>query len=442
MLTIDQMLNKAALPDQAQNDFDCFVKDHKITINQNTECLNFFKIFGNSNFLTRFAFNHPEIYNSYQKSDYQKSEKSFDQIKIEISNCTQDATDRIVALKKYKYQEFYRLTIKELLGHDQIQIYRELSHLAKATLETVMLFHFDSLLKKYNLNKEQTGDFTIMLMGKLGGNELNYSSDIDLIGIYENENRFKNITSHELFIKLFSLLSQSLSKTDQHGFLYRVDWDLRPEGKAGTLANSFQSMEYYYQTFGEEWERQAFIKAKPLRPQTKLAKQLNDFFTPFVYRKNFDEKTIKNIWDMKSKIVDALNQKNTDGIHIKLDEGGIRDIEFFAQGFQLLYGGKQPKLRSPNTLTTLNEIQAANLVKPQKIQALCQSYLFLRRLESCIQMEEEQQSHTINDNPEHKFKLARRMGIISPKAEAVAALDEKLYNIRHAVKTIFAQFYK
>lgn len=346
------------------------------------------------------------------------------------------------ALKKYKYQEFVRLTIKELLGFDQNMIYRELSHLALAIVKRVGKELQQQLLKEQNLTNKDIGEFTIFTMGKLGGLELNYSSDIDLIGIHAQDKPLKDSNTHEFYAKFFIKLGQILSQTDQHGFLFRVDWDLRPEGKSGTMTNSLVSCETYYTTFGAEWERQAFIKAAPLYPEQHLDQQLVKMLTPFVYRKTFDEKTIQNIWNMKANIVKAWQQKQSSALNIKLDAGGIRDIEFFAQGFQLLYGGKTPALRSRNTVATLQELAKQKLISPTESQILIDSYLFLRRLESCIQMQDEQQSHTVKNDTQHKLELARRLGLSGENDQVVEKLEQKIKDVGTQVKSLFEKVYQ
>jgi len=343
-----------ANPDEANHFFDEFNKALKETISPNDEKNNFLKIFGNSRFLSQFIINNPDVYQGYQKSPYQKKEKPFEVFQNEVAKLKDDT---LVPLKKYKYQEYVRITIKELMGWDQTIVYKELSSLALAIVQKLTKNICGELMDSYKIKKDKLGDFAILAMGKLGGLELNYSSDIDLIGLYDKDQDYQTISSHELFVKLYTKLGQLLGDTDQNGFLFRTDWDLRPEGKSGTLANSITAMEHYYELFGMEWERQAYIKARVLYQKNKLGDQTVAMLTPFVYRKALDEKTIKNIWDMKAKIIQELQKKPLNGINIKLDEGGIRDIEFFIQGFQLLYGGKIEDLRDQNTISTLKKLK-------------------------------------------------------------------------------------
>ncbi|MBF0106149.1 MAG: hypothetical protein HQM16_12580 [Deltaproteobacteria bacterium] len=442
METIDHLIKFAAIPLEAENALEQFLRDQKITPSAITgPAVDFIRVFGNARFLTRFIFNHPDVFLDYCTSAYTHAEKGPAVFEQEAGLCCQTNGDFVPALKRYKYQELLRITIKELLGLDQRMIYRELAHLARAVIKRVANDLFGNLLTRYDITDAAVGQYMFIAMGKLGGLELNYSSDIDLIGIYDQEINLDTVSTHEFFVKLFTQLGQKLSAVDKDGFLYRTDWDLRPEGKAGTMANSIGSIETYYMAFGAEWERQAFIKASPVWETGDLSRQVMSLLTPFVYRSTFDEKTVKNIWDMKSKIVSELHQKESGGINIKLDEGGIRDIEFFVQGFQLLYGGRIKDLRVQNTLDAILKIRGHGLISQQRADVLTKSYLFLRRLESMLQMEEEQQTHTVKTAREHKLKLARRMGITASGDAACSMLDEELSNVRNTVRTVFREVY-
>lgn len=404
---------------------------------------NALRIFGNSQFLGMHLIRHPEVFTQHLKSSFQTKEKSKSDFEQEIAKLNLPQTDinqTLAQLKYYKYQEFFRLTIKELSNQNQEEVYRELSHLAITITKTVCEILFQNILTHYKLSKEAVGDYAILSMGKLGGLELNYSSDIDLIGFYAEDKDHGPITNHELFCKFFAKLGKLLSEKDAEGFLYRVDWDLRPEGKAGTLANSLSAMEHYYETFGEEWERQAFIKANVLLETNGLAQRFLKFLTPFVYRKSFDIKTIANIRNIKMRMMSEMNLKHHPGMDLKKSKGGIRDIEFLVQGHQLLYGGKYKKIRLHGTLPTLKAMQEANLFTKEEIKILTEGYLFLRRLESCLQMDQEQQTHLLKPDLEFRFKAAKRMGITSH--DPVNELNKKLNQYQKQIAELFDEFYK
>jgi len=435
----------SASPQEAENFYLSFQESYQNKIGKPLACNkdneNLIKIFGNSRFLCNFLINNPDASNVYTQSKYKYQEKDLQSHLADLQSCLKTRGNSLDTLKYYKYQEYLRLTIKELMGVNQMENYSEFSSLAYVITQTLVEKHLSELLNQYDLKKDDVSDFSLIAMGKLGGNALNYSSDIDLIGFYEHDGEHKNITNHEFYTKLFERLTKDLQALDQNGFLFRVDWDLRPEGKSGTLANSLRAMEEYYETFGEEWERQAFIKARVMYQTDSVGDRFLKIMKPFVYRKLFDEKTVKNIWEMKKRIHHDLKSKPRKGINIKLDEGGIRDIEFFIQGFQLLHGGQHKELQNQSTLKSLHELEKLKLIKEGQADVLKKSYLFLRKLESCIQMDDERQSHVYPNNPEDEEKIARRMAYTNENNSAVEFLREDLENIRENVKDIFTKTY-
>lgn len=437
------LLENSACPQEATESFDAFSKLLKIqTFSKSHE--NFIHLFGNSRFLTRYFFRFPESFQNYDQSPYQDKEKTFSVLQKEISELekrSQDFENLVTHLTHYKYREYLRLTIKELRLDDQKELFREMSHLALCLGQSLLKKIIQEIFKKYKLHPQNVGDFAIVSMGKLGGQELNYSSDIDLIGLYAEEKNHKTITNHELFTKIFTKLTQTLSKQGEIGFLYRVDWDLRPEGKTGTLANSMSAMENYYQTFGEDWERQAFIKADIYCEAESLGKEFLKFIEPFIYRKYFDRQMLEKIWDIKSRILKEKLNCNTANNNIKLGKGGIRDAEFLIQGLQLVYGGKNPALRRNHTLSALKKLVEFKIVTEQDFSDLQEGYLFLRRVETALQMEEERQTHTIKNSPEEVLKIARRIGFCKSKQEAIDQFQEKLLKTQTRIYKIFERFY-
>jgi glutamate-ammonia-ligase adenylyltransferase len=461
MSLVDSLFLLSANPDEAHSLYSDFLKSfreqthHDFTINEKNQAI--LSLFGNSTFLAQYLVQNPQAAEAYALSNYRQEEKPLTVFVKELGKkfssdghggpslprgeplCSSDNYLKI--LKTYKYQEYIRLTIKELEKRDGQKTYREFSHLASVILNVVLNHVIAEHFAKMGVSLKQVGGFALIAMGKLGGHELNYSSDVDLIGIYEEDESWGDLTRHEIFERVFSHFGKECQTRNQDRFLYRVDWDLRPEGKTGALANSLYALEQYYESFGQEWERQAFIKANIVGETGKTGERFLKFITPFVYRKSFDERSIKHIWEMKSRIVAELKQKSPSGINIKLDHGGIRDIEFFVQGFQLLHGGKTPALRHENTVSALLELGHAGIVPPTKIRLLIESYKYLRRLESCLQMDNEDQTHWLSQDNKAKFKVARRMGYQEESETAMSMMDEELAKIRAAVREIFAQYY-
>ncbi len=442
MSFIKEILDISADPDQAHNDFHNFARLCPEAAKDTPATRDSLRLFGNVNFITRFLMQNHGVWPSLVDSAYLDAPKPFEVFATEITSRTAKVGDSlpllVSQLKNYKYTELTRLSVKELRGLNGGDVYAELSSLCRSIVGCLTTFLFNHFSKKFPAVHNEPRNFALIALGKLGGNELNYSSDIDLIGFYDEDRNHSELSHHEFFEKFFAELGVILSSVDQLGFLYRVDWDLRPEGRAGTLANSQAAMEDYYENFGLSWERQAFIRASTLFETESLARDLIKTLTPFVYRKSFDEKTAQEIWDMKSRIVASVRGKNHDAINIKLDEGGIRTIEFFVQGFQLLYGGKISALRTGNTLVALAALVKEKLVEPGDAELITKSYLFLRRLESALQMDDEQQTHLYKNDAKFKTKIAARLGFT---ASGVAELDEQLHNTRTWVQNLFEKVY-
>jgi glutamate-ammonia-ligase adenylyltransferase len=436
--------SRSANPAEAEHGFTAFSRAPGAPSASHVDA-DFLRLFGNSRFLCERLARDPGLYAGWFADPFRHAEKPAAVFHAEARAAalgSDDPDTTAARLKAYKYREYVRLTIRELALENQSEIYREFSHLAYAISSVTAETAFADTCVKYGTTPDEAGDFAIVAMGKLGGRELNYSSDIDVIGLYDGNGAAGSATRHEVFAKTFTKFGKLLQDGDGNGFLYRVDWDLRPEGKTGTLANSLDAMETYYETFGEEWERQAFIKASVLHERADVGRRFLAMMTPFTYRKYLDGKTIVRIRDMKSRIIGELKMKRIDGVNIKLAHGGIRDVEFVVQGLQLLHGGKIPELRVPGTLPALETLASHGLVPADEAKDLKEGYLFLRRLESALQMDDERQTHVLKDDPTEILKAARRLGFTQPADEAVTTFSEQLQRTRDAVYGIFKKFYE
>lgn len=278
----------------------------------------------------------------------------------------------------------------------------------------------------------------ILGMGKLGGFELNFSSDIDLIFAYP-ENGFTQDGRRELDnAQFFTRLGQKLIKVlDQHtidGFVYRVDMRLRPFGESGPLVMSFAALEDYYQEQGRDWERYAMIKARVLGAEKKeYCQVLRQMLRPFVYRRYIDFSVIQSLRNMKSMISREVRRRGMID-NIKLGAGGIREIEFITQVFQLIRGGREPDLQSNSLLTVLKAITTLELLTEKETAQLAESYLFLRRLENLLQSIGDQQTQTLPDNEEDKARLTFAMGY-----DNWETLYQEISHKMQAVSVIFTQ---
>ncbi|HEX7387829.1 MAG TPA: bifunctional [glutamate--ammonia ligase]-adenylyl-L-tyrosine phosphorylase/[glutamate--ammonia-ligase] adenylyltransferase [Castellaniella sp.] len=275
-------------------------------------------------------------------------------------------------------------------------------------------------------------DLLILGMGKLGGRELNVSSDIDLIVLYDEEGETdgrRRISHHEFYGKVCRLMTTLLSELDANGYVFRTDLRLRPDGDSGPLAWSLAALENYLVAQGREWERYAWLKARlincPLFDDITFeaqARELEALRAPFVYRKYFDfdalaslrglRERIRTDWQRRARARSGVDTRQ----NIKLGEGGIREIEFVVQLNQLIRGGRQPSLQQRNLLSALHRQRRAKILESKQADALEAAYVFLRRVEHRLQYREDEQTHLLPNTPEDTEALAQTMGFTSAAA--------------------------
>ncbi|WP_239027569.1 bifunctional [glutamate--ammonia ligase]-adenylyl-L-tyrosine phosphorylase/[glutamate--ammonia-ligase] adenylyltransferase [Geomonas diazotrophica] len=361
-------------------------------------------------------------------------------------------------LRRFKYAEMLRIAARDLNGLATLEeVTGELSSLAAATLQLAYEAAFAQLVQEHGTPMEDSPDgripaeFTIIGMGKFGGRELNFSSDIDLIyfyssdkgecaGIPDGRGGFKGkLSLHTFFVKLAEMVSRAISQVTEDGFVFRVDMGLRPDGKAGDLASSMRSAEVYYEAWGQSWERAAMMKARPVAGSIELGERILTALTPFIYRRYLDYNLIEDMMAMKKKI-DASLARNQEGeVNIKLGRGGIREIEFFIQALQLVYAGKNPHLRERNSLRALQTLYQARIIKEADCTALSDAYRFLRTVEHRIQVVQERQTHALPRKDEELRALARRCGYL--RKDGMDRFRETLEGHRRAVSAIYGDLF-
>ena len=430
---IRQILDWSGEPELALHDFNEFMERYQQSSGHefDLEPVNakrLLSIFGNSHFLTHFLLQYPLQADEIVESSCIETDKKIGDYEEDLRQLFPDLyktplTEFGKKIRLYKYQEFLRMTVKDLSQAASMEsLLGEISDLAIAITQKCYQYFYHSLLNQYKISPKDksTSTFSIIAQGKLGGRELNYSSDIDIQFIYEMDSESllgSELSPHEFFVKLSEKLLRFMSDRTEDGFLYRVDMNLRPEGRNGPLANSLLGIEQYYESFGEEWERQALIKALPIAGDLNTGKQFLQLISPFVWRKSLDLKSIEKLKEMKNKVHDSLKKSPIKGFNVKLGEGGIREIEYFVQILQLLYGGKFSELRLQPTLDALHILEKLGLAPAREASQLKDVYLFLRKVEHRLQCVNESQTHTISPHPNDQKMLARRMGYFEEDVE-------------------------
>jgi [glutamine synthetase] adenylyltransferase / [glutamine synthetase]-adenylyl-L-tyrosine phosphorylase len=347
------------------------------------------------------------------------------------------ASDNFAALRFWKGREMTRVALRELAGVAPLEeTTGELSQIAEVCIRRVFEHWDGELRQRYGSPK---ADFAILALGKLGGGELNHSSDVDLLFVYSEEGQLApQISYHEFFNRLGNKILQTFSTPDPAGSLFRVDLRLRPEGSAGPLARSLESMENYYAGFGETWERIALIKARGIAGGRELAYDFLRLHQPFIYPKSATPDLLEEVANIKHRIErDVVGTEKLDR-DVKLGRGGIREIEFIVQMLQLIHGARHPFLQEANMLKALYALRELNLLPREEVLALDNAYRFLRRVEHRVQIEAEQQTHTVPDEPEALHRLARSLRF-SSATEFIAALQNRMGSVRPIFKRIISE---
>jgi glutamate-ammonia-ligase adenylyltransferase len=346
------------------------------------------------------------------------------------------SSDNFRALRFWKGKEMLRIALREVAAVAPLEeTTLELSLLAEICLREVYQHWKAELGSRRGMPETE---FAILGLGKLGGRELNHSSDIDVIFLYGEEGQVSpNLTYHEWFNLLGSKIVETFAAPSPAGALFRIDLRLRPEGITGPLARSSESMENYYAGFGETWERLALIKARGVCGSRELAYEFLRQHQPFIYPKSPTPDLLDEIAAIKRRIErDIVGYENI-GRDVKLGAGGIREIEFVVQALQLLHGARHAFLQETSTLKALPVLAELELIPHQEARALEAAYRFLRRVEHRLQIEAERQIHTIPEESESLDRLARSLGFISRK-DFTSALREHMQEVRSIFRRVIS----
>ncbi len=322
-----------------------------------------------------------------------------------------------IALRQFRRREMVRIAWRDLAGWATLdETLAELSALARASIEVALERLYEWHSRDFGTPiGSQSGEpqqMVVLGMGKLGAAELNFSSDIDLIFAYPEDGETqggRSRTNQEFFIRLGQRLINALNQQTGEGFVFRVDMRLRPFGDAGPLVASFSAIEAYYQTHGREWERYALIKADVVAGERQAGARLLDALRPFIYRRYLDYGAFESLREMKALISQQVARKGMKD-NIKLGAGGIREVEFIGQAFQLIRGGREPALQVRGIRQVLRYLGEHDYLPAYVAEALDGAYLFLRRAENRIQALADQQSHDLPVDELDRQRIALAMG--------------------------------
>ncbi|MCK9425385.1 MAG: hypothetical protein M0Q21_05005 [Ignavibacteriaceae bacterium] len=376
----------------------------------------FLRIASFSNYLTDIVVRNPEYLYwalSSESLDSNLNEKKFAGEIAKTVALFNSFTGKVNAIKAIKRKYMLRIGLRDNLGFASVlETTNDLSILAKTLSALLFSICYDEVKAKYQvevINRK----YCIIALGKLGGNELNYSSDIDLMIFYDKNVPLKNGKEyHELLTQAIQLFVEQASQATDKGFLFRVDFRLRPDGKNSPLARTLTDTLRYYESRGEDWERQMLLKASYLGGDEKLYVKFADYISNFIFPKNFSFSPIEQIKKLRKNILYKIKSEQ----NIKLSRGGIRDIEFPLQALQLLNGGKHPSLQTGNSLIAISELTKCELLEKKEAEFLSRAYIFFRRIEHFLQLMNDAQTHTIPESGEILDKLSAFLEFKDKKA--------------------------
>jgi len=431
------------------------------------QCKALAALFSGSPISAQRLLTHPEWLEAFMDVEMLRHPRKAQGLRLEVAGlleptlASQDYQEALRRLRLFQQRELVRIAMRDLAGFgDVMEIVRELSDLADACLAAVARVCHQQLSARMGQpyfqdasRRWQPATFCVLGLGKLGGQELNYSSDVDVMFVYSDEGAVfktpprhgetgaRNPGNHQFFTRLAEMFVAEVGRTTPEGQLYRIDLRLRPEGKAGPLARSLESYENYYAQWGQTWERMMLIKARCVAGDEALAHEFIETVQSFRYPRYVSPRLFDEVAAVKERIENEVVREGELSRNVKLGRGGIREIEFIAQAFQVLHGGRLPFLQDHQTLPALQKLVRYNLMEREDAVALADVYQFLRKVEHRLQMENHQQTHTIPDEPEALTRLAKLMGcrtrdeferLLSKNTSRVRAIYERLLKTEKA----------
>lgn len=408
------------------------------------------KVWSISDYVSESCIRYPKLLDDLQQSGDLKRTYANDTYAGRLATRLDpdSSKDLMTVLRSFRRREMVRIIWRDLTRTTNFETtVLDLSNLADACIESALAILYRESCQDYGVPfdrlMKKPQQLMVLALGKLGAMELNLSSDIDLVFLYGEQGTVKNsdrsrkeMSNQEFFLRLARKLINTLSEKRQDGFVFRVDMRLRPYGDSGALVLARSAMEHYYEKDGRDWERYAFIKARSVAGDLQQARSFLNWLNPFVYRKYLDYGAIESLREMK-KLINIEAEKKELENDIKLGSGGIREIEFIAQSFQLIWGARDGRLQERQLLKVLQLLQERGDLASDIVSGLTSAYLFLRNSEHVIQAESDRQTQILPASALSRSRLASAMGFES-WLEYLTSLDQH----REFVAACFQQIIK
>ena len=364
-----------------------------------------------------------------------RTKRAIERELIQTLKVLENEQQQLDYLRFFKRREMLHLGVRDLLRLCSVeQTLTTLSVVAEALISAAYWICASALRREYGMPRDVFTDFTILAMGKLGGGELNFSSDVDLTFIYGSDRQTAgSVEAFDYFRRLCQKITSALNDLTAEGYVYRVDLRLRPEGHGSKIVNSLEDYKRYFQSRLRTWERLALLKAWPVAGSRELGRLFLNAAAEYIYEVPFESKALEDVRHMKRQIDQEMLRRDQQERNVKLGTGGIREIELITQSLQVRFGARFPDIRERNTMAALGALRTHSIISSEERDALCKAYLFLRDVENKLQMVNDAQTHSLPRTFEELNACARLLGY--PGAEPF--LREYQYHTGY-VSRIFA----
>jgi len=403
------------------------------------------ELFGGSQFLANTFIRHPELLDLLVRADVVRVHRSADELSAELDRLLgrqPDFEDALDVLRRFRNQEFLRIGINDLQSLlDPVAVSRELTVVAEVCLRRALDVAARDVCARYSWER-LPGRLLVLGLGKLGSGELNYNSDLDLIFVFEQDQRLPAGTSaQERFSKLAQRLITVLQTATRDGIVYRIDTRLRPSGRSGPLVSSLDGFRRYHETSARVWERQALIKARAVAGDAALADAVAAIVGGFVYRAPLTPAEVHEIRRLRQRMERELARESRERMNIKTGRGGLVDIEFLVQMLQLTYGPRQPRLQVRNTLEALRELAQVGVLSFDDHVLLTEGYRFLRRVENALRLAHDRPVEDLDRGTMDLSAVARRLGFDGVVKAAAEAFWREYQVRREAVRACYERWF-
>ncbi|HSP77329.1 MAG TPA: bifunctional [glutamate--ammonia ligase]-adenylyl-L-tyrosine phosphorylase/[glutamate--ammonia-ligase] adenylyltransferase, partial [Myxococcaceae bacterium] len=411
-----------------------------------------FNLFGQSDYLSRIFLRHPELLDALVQAQFDEVHKSSEQIRQELAVRLARHVEpeaRHAEMPRFKNEELLRIGLNDISGDLSVQqVASQLTAVADAVLDECLFLALEEQRERYGLPLDAHGQregLVVIAMGKLGGYELGYHSDLDLIFAYSGDGQEDTsggsrgtITHHEYFAKVVQRLMTLLTVQLREGHLYKIDARLRPSGNQGALVVSLDTLREHHQKRAQLWERQALIKARPAAGDaTRFDALREQVLIPLVYERPLPPDAAREIDRLRTRMERELAHENAWQLNPKLGQGGLVDVEFTVQYLQLLHGREHPQVRETNTLLALEGLLLEGCISPEDAETLRQGYLFLRRVENRLRLVHASSLAHMPTSGRPLALLARRLGVLGPEPGETFLVDYRASAVR--VRDVYAR---